>query len=106
MSQVVFLAPDGTRHEVAASDDGNAMNAALDNFVPGIIGECGGELSCATCHVFVQGDWGDVLPALSPEEDSLLEATATERAQRSRLACQIPCNAATNGIVLQLPEDQ
>lgn len=106
MSQVVFVAPDGTRHEVDATEDCSAMNAALDNFVPGIMGECGGELSCATCHVFVRGEWDDVLPAVSPEEDALLEATATERTKSSRLACQIPCRADTDGIVLQLPVDQ
>ncbi|WP_109526431.1 2Fe-2S iron-sulfur cluster-binding protein [Nocardia aurea] len=106
MAQVVFVAPDGTRHEVDATKDSSAMNAALDNLVPGILGECGGELSCATCHVFVQGEWDSVLPVISPEEDALLEATATERAKNSRLACQIVCRADIDGIVLQLPADQ
>lgn len=106
MSQVIFVEADGTRHEVVAIEEENAMNTALDNFVPGITGECGGELSCATCHVFVQGEWDDVLPPISPDEDALLEATAEERTQRSRLSCQIRCTAATHGIVLQIPAEQ
>ncbi|MGE4428471.1 MAG: 2Fe-2S iron-sulfur cluster-binding protein [Solirubrobacteraceae bacterium] len=105
MSQVVFVGADGTKHEVDAAA-GSAMNAALDNLVPGIVGECGGELSCATCHVFVQGEWGGVLPEMSEDEDALLEATAVEREPSSRLSCQIPCNAETAGIVLQIPEEQ
>jgi 2Fe-2S ferredoxin len=106
MAKVVFVEPDGTEHKVDADDGSSAMSAALDNFVPGILGECGGELSCATCHVFVRGDWNGALPSVSPDEDALLEATATERAENSRLSCQIPCTPETDGIVLQIPEEQ
>ncbi|GIS18459.1 MAG: hypothetical protein CM15mP120_03750 [Pseudomonadota bacterium] len=33
------------------------MQAAIDNLVPGIDADCGGECSCATCHVMVKEDW-------------------------------------------------
>jgi 2Fe-2S ferredoxin len=106
MPTVIFISPDGTRHEVDAIDQGSAMAAAVDNLIPGIVGECGGELACASCHVYVESPWEDALPSLSPEEDDLLDGTACERSTNSRLACQLPCIAKTDGMVLLLPTQQ
>jgi 2Fe-2S ferredoxin len=74
--------------------------------VPGIIGECGGELSCATCHVFVAPEWFDRLGERSPEEEDMLQVTAAEPTEFSRLSCQISCSAATDGLVVTVPDLQ
>jgi 2Fe-2S ferredoxin len=79
------------------------MQSALNNLVPGITGECGGELSCATCHVFVVPEWFDRLGARSPEEEEMLEVTAAEPTEFSRLSCQIRCTADTDGLVVHVP---
>lgn len=49
---------------------------------------CGGCCSCATCHVYVDLAFVDALPAMSADEDDLLESSS-HRTSRSRLACQI-----------------
>ena len=56
--KVTWKLPDGTEITGAAENGQNLMQAALAHDVPGIIGECGGTLSCATCHV-VGEDWGE-----------------------------------------------
>jgi 2Fe-2S ferredoxin len=105
MPTVVYVEPNGQRHEIEAPEHGSVMSTALDNLIPGIVGDCGGEMSCATCHVFVEGDW-PALGTVGPDEDSLLEATAVERQSNSRLSCQLHCSRAINGIVVRIPEEQ
>ena len=57
MPKITYIEHDGTEHEVDAAVGTTVMNAALDNLVPGIDADCGGECSCATCHVMVNEDW-------------------------------------------------
>jgi 2Fe-2S ferredoxin len=65
------------------------METAVRNGVRGIVAECGGSLSCATCHVFVREDEVDALPAMEEMEDEMLWGTAVDRQPNSRLSCQI-----------------
>lgn len=104
-SKVVFVS-DGNWNEVEVLVGTSMMRAATDNLVRGIIGECGGDLSCATCHVFVEPAWSDCLAPPSADEMAMLEATAEEPTEHSRLSCQIACTAETDGIVLHIPESQ
>jgi 2Fe-2S ferredoxin len=82
------------------------MQAATGYGVPGIIAECGGSASCATCHVYIDADWAGRLPAPRPDELALLECTAAERGPTSRLACQIRLDASLQGLVVSVPERQ
>src|SRR5437773_1183968 len=50
---------------------------------------CGGELCCATCHVYVDPAFADRLPAMSEDEDELLDSS-DHREPGSRLSCQLP----------------
>ena len=50
MPIAVFVSPDGARHEVPAPLGRSLMQIAQDHAVPGILGDCGGSCSCATCH--------------------------------------------------------
>ncbi|MFF2059928.1 2Fe-2S iron-sulfur cluster-binding protein [Rhodococcus qingshengii] len=104
-SKVVFVR-DGHRTEVEVLMGTSMLHAATNNLVSGVIGECGGDLSCATCHVFVEPEWFDRLPPANADEVDMLEATAEEPTQFSRLSCQLPCTAETDGIVLHIPESQ
>jgi 2Fe-2S ferredoxin len=61
---------------------------------------------CATCHVYVDDRWIDRLPAISDEEDALLDGTASERLPTSRLSCQIKIAPELDGLVLRLPQRQ
>ena len=104
-SKVVFV-KDGHRTEVEVLVGTSMMHAATDNLVSGVIGECGGDLSCATCHVFVDPEWFDRLTPPGADEMEMLEATSEEPTEFSRLSCQLACTAETDGIVLDVPESQ
>ena len=56
MTTVHFTDADGAVREVEANPGDSVMETAVRNGVPGIVAECGGSLSCATCHVFVRED--------------------------------------------------
>lgn len=105
MFQVTFIEHDGTTHQVSALPERTLMQIALDHGVPGILGDCGGSCSCATCHAYVDARWTDKLPAVSETEVFMLEGVPDPRAN-SRLCCQIKMQAALDGIVVQLPEEQ
>jgi 2Fe-2S ferredoxin len=106
MSKVEYLLPNGGSRVVDAEDGTSVMQTSLNNLVPGIIGECGGELSCATCHVFVAPEWFERVGGRSPEEEDMLQVTAAEPTEFSRLSCQISCSADTDGLVVIVPELQ
>jgi len=106
MSKVEYVLPSGERRVVEAEDGASVMQTALSNLVPGVIGECGGDLSCATCHVFVAPEWFDRLGPRSADEEDMLQVTAAEPTDFSRLSCQIRCTADTDGIVVAVPELQ
>ena len=105
MPKITYIEHDGTTHEVDAATGTTVMNAALDNLVPGIDADCGGECSCATCHVMVQGEWMDVVGKPGETEESMLDLNP-ERQENSRLSCQIEVTDALDGLVVQLPEFQ
>ncbi|GAA5233380.1 2Fe-2S iron-sulfur cluster binding domain-containing protein [Verticiella sediminum] len=105
MPTVNFIAYSGERHAVQVPPDTVLMRAAVDNGVPGIDGDCGGQCACATCHVYIEAPWAGQLPAMSEFENDML-GLASERRDSSRLACQIPVTPALDGIEVRLPEGQ
>ena len=96
--------PDGSEITATIANGTNLMQAAVDNNVPGVIGECGGCLSCATCHVFVDNAWVEKTGAVDDFEDAMLDVAETERSDTSRLSCQIEASDALDGIVLIVPQ--
>ena len=106
MPTVVYIHPDGTEERVQADVGTSVMMAAVTQDVDGIVAECGGSLMCATCHVYVDEAFADMLPARSPDEDEMLEAAASERGPTSRLSCQIELTDELDGLVVRLPETQ
>jgi 2Fe-2S ferredoxin len=106
MVQVHFVAHDSTRQTVDAQAGRSLMRAAVEAGVDGIAADCGGCLTCATCHVIVDASWFDRLPAPSADEDAMLEMTAAPRQPHSRLSCQIVLAAVLEGLVVQLPPTQ
>ncbi len=105
MPKITFVAHDGSRREVQASSGESLMLAAVNNLVPGIDADCGGQCACATCHVFVDPHWASQLPPISPTEEEMLNFTA-ERRENSRLSCQIPVTDALDGLIVALPMGQ
>ncbi|QBJ95478.1 (2Fe-2S)-binding protein [Rhodococcus sp. ABRD24] len=89
MPKVTYTDCDGNARAVEGNVGDSVMEVAMRNGVAGIVAECGGSLSCATCHVFVRPDQFDELPAMDDMEDEMLYGTAVERQANSRLSCQI-----------------
>ena len=105
MPKIKYIEHDGTEHDIDAEVGISVMQAALDNLVPGIDADCGGECSCATCHVLIKEDW---MPKAGPPgdtEESMLDLNP-ERQTNSRLACQVFVSEELDGLVLDLPEFQ
>lgn len=93
--------------EIEVPADGRSlMKAAVDAGIDGIAADCGGTLTCATCHVFVTEPWVDRLDPPSGDEDAMLDYTAVERRSCSRLSCQIRLTPALDGLTVELPERQ
>ena len=82
------------------------MRAAIDADLDGIAADCGGALTCATCHVIVREPWANQLPAMQGDEDDMLGFTASGRQPNSRLSCQITLTEALNGLQVDLPDSQ
>lgn len=89
MPKVFFLQPDGLERAVDGSVGDSVMTTAIRHGVKGIVGQCGGSLSCATCHVFVDEDDLAQFPDISEGEDEMLDCAATDRESTSRLSCQL-----------------
>lgn len=107
MTSIVFHNPDGASTTLDVADGTTVMRAALGGSVTGIIGECGGQAMCATCHVLVRGDHVDRLPPVGEDEDEMLDCTAELRdPHRSRLGCQIVLSTELDGIEVDLPARQ
>ena len=105
MPKIVFEQPDGSTTEVNAPVGESLMEAAIDHDVPGIVAECGGACSCATCHVYLDAAWGDRLPPPDPMEDGMLDCVL-DRAPTSRLSCQIRVDEWMDGLRVRVPAEQ
>jgi 2Fe-2S ferredoxin len=106
MPQVKYVSHDGSSiYEVEAKVGTSVMQAAVDNMIDGIVGECGGSCSCATCHCYVDDAWVSKLTPPSGMERDMLECVLEPR-PNSRLSCQIKLTAELDGLVVHLPESQ
>lgn len=106
MPIVIFELPDGTQRKVFAGSGTVLMQAAVSNSVDGIVAECGGNASCATCHVYVAEDRSELVGPPGDVEDEMLDFTAAERRPTSRLSCQVQLTDALDGLVVHVPEEQ
>lgn len=103
MTKMVFQAPDGRAFDADFEIGQNVMKVAVDNDVPGIEGECGGELNCGTCHVYVDEAWVGRVPARDEEEEDMLEVVDCLR-DSSRLSCQIRLTADLDGLTVRVAD--
>jgi 2Fe-2S ferredoxin len=102
MPRITFTGGDGAEQTVEAREGETLMAVAVRHDVAGIEGECGGVLSCGTCHVHVDPAWVDRLPAASDDETDMLEV-ADDVCERSRLCCQIRATREVDGLQLRVP---
>jgi ferredoxin, 2Fe-2S len=105
MPKVTYIEFNGEKRVVDVALGRSVMQGAVENNVRGIIAECGGACSCATCHVYVDDAWTAKLGAKSDDEEAMLEAVCEPRSN-SRLSCQIAITEALDGLVVAMPEKQ
>lgn len=96
---------DGSEHSVEAATEISVMEVIRDAGFDELLALCGGCCSCATCHVYVDTGFADQLPAITADEDDLLDSS-DHRQSNSRLSCQITFTAALDGLRVTIaPED-
>jgi 2Fe-2S ferredoxin len=105
MSLVTFVSHDGEKYEAPLVEGQSLMHVAVNEAIPGIDGDCGGEAACGTCHVVVDPQWSATVGLSGAVEEEML-AMNPERQPTSRLACQMEVSSAWDGLVVELPEFQ
>jgi len=105
MALVYYVKHDGAKFEANVPSGNTVMEGAVNNGIDGILAECGGALSCATCHVYVDEAWVDKLESAEEMEQDMLEVV-TEPKDNSRLSCQIHLKDELDGLIVHLPESQ
>ena len=102
MTLVRFLKADGTLDkEVEAEPGQRLLDVAWAAREP-LEGACEGVMACSTCHVIVQADDFEKLPAASEEEEDLLDLAAYAT-RTSRLACQIVLTDEMKVLTVRIP---
>lgn len=105
MVKLVVVNRAGEANEVEASEGMSLMEVIRDNGFDELLALCGGCCSCATCHVYVDPDFGGNLPPRSEDEEDLLDSS-DHKTDASRLSCQVPVTAALEGLRVTIaPED-
>jgi 2Fe-2S ferredoxin len=105
MVRITFIEHGGAEHIVQAETGQSVMQAAMNNFVPGILADCGGSGTCGTCHVYIDPAWSNRVSAISPAEREVIEGVL-EPQPTSRLSCQITVGVETDGLIVRLPSSQ
>lgn len=105
MVKVIVVNRSGGESEIEASEGTSLMEALRDNGMDELLALCGGCCSCATCHVYIDPAFAGALQPLSEDENDLLDSS-DHRTELSRLSCQVPVNAALEGLRVTIaPED-
>lgn len=105
MPYIHFIAHDGTTQRATAEVGQSLMQVVVSQGVPGIIADCGGNGSCATCHVYVEAPWSEQIPPAGPDEAAMLEFTLHTRSN-SRLACQVVVTPEMDEATVRTPISQ
>ncbi|PCJ16069.1 MAG: 2Fe-2S ferredoxin [Gammaproteobacteria bacterium] len=105
MAKITFVQHDGESVTYETENGLSVMNAAVDNLVPSIDADCGGECNCATCHVFVDDKWIEKVGQPHSAEEAIMSLNP-DRTSNSRLCCQIKVSDELDGLVVHVPEFQ
>ena len=105
MAKITYI--DHNNHSVTVEVENglSVMEGAVQNNIPGIDGDCGGGMSCATCHVYVQDEWFNKIESATDAEQDMIDM-AYEPKKNSRLSCQIIVSDKLDGLVVTTPEKQ
>jgi 2Fe-2S ferredoxin len=105
MVEITFIEANGSEHVVDGKLGNSLMETAIHNGIRGLLAECGGACSCATCHLYIDAQWVSAVGEASGIEQDMLEMVV-DRAACSRLACQVMVRADYDGLVVRIPQSQ
>lgn len=105
MPKITYIEANGTSHETEGEVGSTVMETAIRNSVPGVVAECGGACTCATCHVYVDDTWSKRVGGPSVMEEDMLDFAYDVR-DTSRLSCQIKVSDELDGLIVRVPERQ
>ena len=106
MISIRFINADGSEQAIQTEPGQSLMKAAVDANVHGIEADCGGSLTCATCHVMIGQPWAAVLTAPVPDEVDMLDFASSPVVPESRLSCQVRLTPEMDGMEVRLPATQ
>lgn len=104
MPKLTVVNRAGEETTVEVGDGLTVMEAIRDNGFDELLALCGGCCSCATCHVHVDPALKDKLPAITEDEDDLLDSS-DHRDENSRLSCQLPLTDELDGLKVTIAEE-
>lgn len=105
MGKLIVVTREGAEQELDAESGLSVMEIIRDGGVDELLALCGGCCSCATCHVYIDPAFADQIPAMSEDENDLLDSS-DHRNERSRLSCQVSFSSALDGMKVTIaPED-
>ena len=105
MVRITYIEHNGTSHVVEMEEGRSVMEGAIQNNIPGIVAECGGACSCATCHAYIDKQWLKEVGPAGEDEADMLEFV-DKPTPNSRLTCQIEVSENLDGLVVRLPKGQ
>ena len=105
MPKITYINSDEKVNTIEVQNGLTVMEGAVQNDISGIDADCGGGMACATCHVYVDGNWFDKLPKKEEGEEDMLDM-AFEPKKNSRLSCQLIVSDELDGLVVNIPSKQ
>ena len=92
---------EGRTHRLTDVAAGQSlMEVARLHDIAGLLADCGGACSCATCHVYIDPAWQEAVGPADDIELDMLDMVADVAQPNSRLSCQIALTEALDGLVV------
>ena len=104
MPQINVVDQSGQTTPVEASEGRTLMEVIRDRGFDELLALCGGCCSCATCHVHIDADTFAKLPAMSEDENDLLDSSEHRNAA-SLLSCQVAITVALEGATVTIAQE-
>jgi 2Fe-2S ferredoxin len=97
MPKLIVETRDGQERVLEGETGLSVMEVIREGGIDEVLALCGGNCSCATCHVHVDPAFVGLLKPMSEDENDLLDSTS-DRDDTSRLSCQIQFGPALDGL--------
>lgn len=102
--KIAITVRDEQGERLVALPVGGTLLAALQGAGVPIGSVCGGQMSCGTCHVYLEQQ-DPTGTGVDPDETALLEDGPAHSPDRSRLACQVLVVPAMAGQTIEIAPD-